>query len=270
MTARLSAFVYGVLCYLVFFVSFVYSVGFIGDWAVPRSIDRGPEAPLGQALLIDAALLGLFAVQHSVMARPAFKRVWTRVVPEPVERATYVLFSSLALLLLFWQWRPVGGVLWDVEAPAARGLIHGVYFLGWVLLLASTCMIDHFDLFGLRQVWRHLQGKAQAGLEFRTPGLYKHIRHPIYLSWFCIFWATPRMSTAHLVFAVMTTAYILVAVRFEERDLIRAYGDDYRRYRDRVPMIFPRRRPATPPADALAPVPVESPRVADLATKTMF
>lgn len=247
MLARVCAFIYGVVCYLVFFVTFVYSIGFIGDVAAPRSIDSGPSSPMGQALLIDVALLGLFAAQHSVMARPWFKRAWTRIVPEPVERATYVLFSSLALLLLFWQWRPVGGLVWNVESPAARWLIHGIYFSGWLLLLASTCMINHFDLFGLRQVWDHLHGRACAPLEFRTPGLYKHIRHPIYLSWLCIFWATPRMTVAHLFFALMTTAYILVAVRFEERDLIRSYGEDYRRYRERVPMILPLRRPVGQP-----------------------
>ena len=158
-----------------------------------------------------------------------------------MERATYVLFSSLALLLLFWQWRPIGGLVWSVDGPAARLAIHGVYASGWMLLLVSTCLIDHFDLFGLRQVWHHWRGRPCAPLEFRTPGLYRHVRHPIYLSWLCIFWATPRMTAAHLVFAAATTAYILVAVRFEEGDLIRSYGDAYRRYRERVPMLLPLR-----------------------------
>ncbi len=241
MLARATIFIYGVFCYLVFFATFLYAIGFVGDLFVPKSIDSGREGPALAALLTDASLLGLFAVQHSLMARPWFKRAWTRVVPEPVERATYVLFSSLALLLLFWQWRPMGGLVWRVDGPAARRAIHGVYASGWVLLLVSTFLIDHFDLFGLRQVWSYLLGRRCAPLEFRTPGLYRHVRHPIYLGWLCIFWATPRMTAAHLAFAAATTAYILAAVRFEERDLIRSYGDAYRRYRERVPMILPLR-----------------------------
>lgn len=241
MLARATVFIYGLLCYLVFFASFLYAIGFVGDLYVPKSIDSGAQGPLPLALLIDAGLLGIFAVQHSLMARPWFKRAWTRVVPEAAERSTYVLLSSLALLLLYWQWRPLGGVVWGVENQAGRFGVYGLYFFGWLLLLASTFMIDHFDLFGLRQVWRHLRGLAPVQHEFRTPWLYKHVRHPIYLGWLCIFWAAPVMTAAHLLFALATTAYILVAIRFEERDLIRYHGDAYRDYRARVPMIFPLR-----------------------------
>jgi protein-S-isoprenylcysteine O-methyltransferase Ste14 len=239
MLARATVFIYGVFCYLVFFATFLYAIGFVGDLPVPRTIDSGAQGPLPTALLIDAGLLGLFAVQHSLMARSWFKRAWTRFVPEPAERSTYVLFSSLALLLLFWQWRPLGGVVWSVESQAGRWAVYGLYFFGWLLLLASTFMIDHFDLFGLRQVWRHLRGLPHTQAEFRTPWLYRLVRHPIYLSWLCIFWAAPVMTAAHLFFALATSAYIFVAIQFEERDLIRFYGDAYRAYRARVPMIFP-------------------------------
>jgi protein-S-isoprenylcysteine O-methyltransferase Ste14 len=241
MLSRVSIFFYGIFCYLVFFATFLYALGFVGDLYVPKSIDTGAQGPLLPALLVDAALLGLFAVQHSLMARPWFKRAWARAVPEAAERSTYVLFSSLALLLLFWQWRPLGGVVWELESRAAVRAVYGLYFFGWLLLLASTFMIDHFDLFGLRQVWRNFRGLPYVNPEFRTPGLYRHVRHPVYLSWLCIFWAAPRMTAAHLLFAIATTAYIFVAVQFEERDLIRFHGDAYRDYRARVPMIFPLR-----------------------------
>jgi protein-S-isoprenylcysteine O-methyltransferase Ste14 len=241
MLSRATVFIYGILCYLVFFATFLYALGFVGDLYVPKSIDSGAQAALPASLLIDICLLGIFAVQHSLMARPWFKRAWTRVVPEAAERSTYVLFSSLALLLLFWQWRPLGGVVWSVESQAGRVGVYGLYLFGWLLLLASTFMIDHFDLFGLRQVWRHLLGRPYVQTEFKTPGLYRYVRHPIYLSWLCIFWAAPRMTVAHLVFALATTAYIFVAIQFEERDLIRFYGDAYRAYRARVPMILPLR-----------------------------
>jgi protein-S-isoprenylcysteine O-methyltransferase Ste14 len=242
MLGRVATFLYGIVCYLIFFATFLYAVAFLGDFGVIKSIDSGAEVPVGLALAINAALLGLFALQHSVMARPWFKRAWTRVVPPAAERSTYVLFSSLAMVLLFWQWCPMGGSIWDVTAPAARIAIWGVYAFGWVLLLPATFLINHFDLFGLRQVTLHLLGRPYTGLQFRTPGIYKYVRHPIYLGWLCIFWATPDMTTAHLVFALATTAYILMAIRWEEHDLMQAHGERYRLYREQVPKILPLRR----------------------------
>jgi protein-S-isoprenylcysteine O-methyltransferase Ste14 len=206
---------------------------------VPTTLDGEPTGPATKGLLINLGLLGLFAIQHSVMARPTFKQMWTRWVPVPVERSTYVLFSSLALIVLFWQWRPLGGVLWDVSAPTGRAALYSLYAAGWGVLLLSTFLINHFDLFGLRQVWLHLRGREYTPLRFRTPLLYRVVRHPLYVGWLLIFWSTPLMTTAHLVFAVMTTAYILVAIQFEERNLIDEHGDRYRDYRDQVPMLIP-------------------------------
>jgi methanethiol S-methyltransferase len=238
MFSRITAFLYGVACYVAFLGAFMYAVGFIGNFGVPKSIDSGPEMPFFEALAINAALLGLFAVQHSVMARQWFKRVWTRIVPAPVERSTYVLFSSLALLLLFWQWQPMGGVIWNVESAAGRVGVYVLYAAGWLTVLAATFLINHFDLFGLRQVWLHLRGRDYTPLAFRTPGLYRLVRHPLYVGWLMVFWAVPVMTAAHLVFAIATTAYILLAIQFEERDLIRAHAE-YAEYRERVPMILP-------------------------------
>lgn len=237
--SRLLVLLYGVLSYALFFATFCYAFGFVGNLFVPRSMDSAALVPLGQALLVNLGLLGLFAVQHSVMARPAFKRWWTRFVPGPAERSTYVLFSSLALIALFWLWQPMGGVVWSVADPVGRAVLLGLCVAGWLLVLVSTFLLNHFDLFGLRQVWLHFRGRPYTPIPFRTPAFYRVVRHPLYLGWLFAFWATPTMTVAHLVFAVMTTAYILVAIRFEERDLVEALPE-YAEYRRRVPMILPR------------------------------
>jgi protein-S-isoprenylcysteine O-methyltransferase Ste14 len=237
---RIIAFLYGAICYLIFFGTFLYAIGFVGDFLVPKSLDSAPERSFGQALLINVGLLGLFALQHSLMARPAFKRWWTTVVPPPVERSTYVLFSSLALLLLFWQWQPMGGVIWRIEHAAGRLLLYSLFACGWLLVLVSTFLINHFDLFGLRQVYLYLRGKEYTSLTFATPGPYKLVRHPLYVGWLFAFWATPTMTAAHLVFAALTAAYILIAIRLEERDLLAAHGEAYAEYRRHVPMLVPR------------------------------
>jgi protein-S-isoprenylcysteine O-methyltransferase Ste14 len=240
MVGRIAGFVYGVLSYAVFFATFLYAIGFIGNIAVPKSIDGGPEGSLLVAALWNSALLAVFALQHSVMARPAFKRAWTRIVPEPLERSTYVLFSSLALILLFWRWRPMGGVLWDVAGTATGTALQAVCAIGFLTVLVTTFLINHFDLFGLRQSWLYLLGKPYTHVSFRTPGPYRVVRHPLYVGWLLAFWATPTMTVAHLLFALATTAYILVAIQLEERDLIDLHGEDYRRYRASVPMLLPR------------------------------
>jgi protein-S-isoprenylcysteine O-methyltransferase Ste14 len=236
---RVATFVYGVLCCSIFFGTFLYAAGFIGNFLVPKSIDSGRTGPLSEALLFNAGLLAFFAIQHSVMARPWFKEVWTRFIPKPAERSTYVLLSSLALILLFWQWRPIGGLVWNVETPALRLALYALCAKGFLMVLISTFLINHFDLFGLRQVYLFLRGKEYTQLRFRTPILYRHIRHPLYLGWLLAFWATPTMTVAHLVFAVATTLYIFLAIQFEERDLTKLYGDKYRLYKERVPMIVP-------------------------------
>jgi protein-S-isoprenylcysteine O-methyltransferase Ste14 len=235
---RLTIFAYGIICYVVFLATFLYAIGFIDNLWVPKSMDASRQVPIATALSIDLALLALFAIQHSVMARPAFKRWWTRFVPQPAERSTYVLFSSLALIALFLYWQPLGGLIWAVEPGGAETVLYGAYAFGWGLLLLCTFLIDHFDLFGLRQVWLQLIRKPYRPVEFRTPWLYRQVRHPLYVGWLFIFWSTPKMTVTHLVFAVATTAYILIAIQFEERDLMAAHPE-YESYRERVPMLVP-------------------------------
>src|SRR4030095_11233943 len=239
MLKRIAFFAYGGVAYLTFLGTFLYAIGFIGNFGVPRTLDGVPSGPLVVAFAIDAALLTLFAVQHSVMARKWFKEWWTQIVPKPIERSTYVLFSSLALILLFVLWRPLGGVIWSVEDPAGRIVLRGLFAFGFALVLVSTFLINHFDLFGLRQVWLYLLGRPYNTLRFRPPGPYRLVRHPLYVGWLFAFWMTPVMTLAHLLFSIATTAYILLAIQFEERDLVREHGDTYEEYRRSVPMLIP-------------------------------
>jgi methanethiol S-methyltransferase len=245
MLKRASFFIYGVVSYLIFFGTFLYAIGFIGGFGVPNPLDGAPTGPRALAIAIDAGLLSLFAVQHSVMARRWFKERWTRLVPWPIERSTYVLFSSLALIVLFAFWRPLGGSVWHVEEPSGRVVLWSLFAFGWGLVLVCTFLINHFDLFGLRQVWLFATGREYTPLRFATPGPYRLVRHPLYVGWFFAFWMTPNMTLSHLLFAVATTAYILVAIQFEERDLVHEHGASYDDYRRRVPMLWPFRRRAT-------------------------
>lgn len=242
MLKRLTFFAYGVTAYVIFLATLLYAIAFVGGFAVPTRLDGLPRGPLFEALAIDAALLTLFAVQHSVMARPWFKEHWTQVVPWAIERSTYVLCASAALLLLFWQWRPIGVIVWSIENPAARVVLWTLFAAGWTTVLVVTFLINHFDLFGLRQVWLPLVGRPYRRVAFRTPLPYRFVRHPLYLGFLLAFWMTPTMTLAHLVFALATTAYIVMAIQFEEHDLIAEHGTAYARYRRAVPMLLPWRR----------------------------
>ncbi len=252
MIKRLCFFVYGLVAYLVFVGTFLYAIAFVGGFLVPTRLDGPPQGPLPEALAINAALLTLFAVQHSVMARRWFKERWTRIVPWAIERSTYVLFASLALLLLVWQWRPIGIGIWDVAHPAARAALWTLFGLGWATVFVVTFLINHFDLFGLRQVWLPLRGKPYTRIAFRTPLPYRYVRHPLYFGFLLAFWSTPTMTLAHLVFALATTAYIVLAIQFEEQDLVREHGQAYEEYRRTVPMLLPGRprHRAAPEPDA--------------------
>jgi len=239
MLKRIGFFAYGVVSYAVFFGTFLYAIGFIGNFLVPTRLDGPRTVPLAQGIAIDAALLGVFAIQHSVMARRWFKEKWTRIVPAVIERSTYTLVSSLALILMFWQWRPLGGVVWSLQDPVARNVMYALFAFGFALVLVTTFLINHFDLFGLRQVWLQLLGKPYTRLHFGTPGPYRFVRHPLYVGWFFAFWATPTMTYAHLLFAIATAAYILIAIQLEERDLVAEFGGTYEEYRRNVPMLVP-------------------------------
>ncbi len=232
-------FLYGLVCYVIFFVTFLYAVGFVGNLVVPKGIDTGTPGPMVEAIIVNVILLGLFAIQHSVMARPGFKLWWTKLVPEQVERSTYVLLASLLLLLLYWQWQPIGQVVWSVENEIGVAVLWAVFALGWLIVLLSTLMIGHFELFGLQQVFLKLTGREQAPIEFKEPGFYKFVRHPIMLGFIIAFWAIPTMTAGHLLFAAVTTAYILVGITLEERDPMAMLGNSYNDYKQRVPALFP-------------------------------
>ena len=236
----MAALVYGVLCYILFLLTFLYAIGFVGNIVVPKSIDYGGAAgSMTEALIVNVILLGLFAIQHSVMARQGFKRWWTRFVPAYAERSTYVLLTTLVLILLFWQWRPITDVVWQVSNPLGAGILLAIFWIGWAIVLLATFLINHFDLFGLEQVYTYWQGNMVQPPSFKTPLLYKLVRHPLYFGFMLAFWATPTMTVGHLLFAIATTGYIIIGTLLEERDLVAFYGQTYVEYRRRVSMIIP-------------------------------
>jgi protein-S-isoprenylcysteine O-methyltransferase Ste14 len=237
--AAALAVLYGIGAYASFLVAILYAIGFVGNLVVPKSIDSGAARPLVESVIVDVLLLGLFAIQHSVMARQGFKRWWTRFVPRSIERSTYVLFSSLVLLFLYWQWRAIPALVWTVQGPFTAAILDAIFWFGWAMLVASTFLLSHFELFGLSQVFARLLGREPLAPKFRTPLLYRHVRHPIYLGFLLAFWATPTMTMGHLLFSAATTGYILIAIQLEERDLIGMFGDQYRRYRRQVAMLLP-------------------------------
>jgi protein-S-isoprenylcysteine O-methyltransferase Ste14 len=253
---RMAFFIYGVTGYLLFLAIYAWLAAFVGDLLVGHSVDSPASDSMAQALAIDLGLIVLFGLQHSIMARPAFKQAWTRIVPQPIERSTYLYATCAVTALLIWQWRPAALVVWDVQHPAGRWLLHGLFAFGVLLVPAVSLMIHHFDLFGMRQVWLHLRGREYTSLAFRTPLLYSQIRHPLYVGWAIFFWATPTMTAAHLLLAAGMTGYMLLAVVFEERDLIAHFGQEYEEYRKRVPMFVPRRRAAlpVPASESVAPI----------------
>ncbi|MDB5604960.1 MAG: isoprenylcysteine carboxylmethyltransferase family protein [Bradyrhizobium sp.] len=241
---RFTAFLYGLVAYFAFFITFVYAIGFVGGLVVPKTIDSGPEPSTTEALAVNLLLMSVFAVQHSLMARKQFKQWWTQYVPKPVERSTYVLFASLSLLLLFWQWRPIPAIVWQINEPDVAAAVATLSLIGWVIVLTSTFMINHFELFGLHQVANNLTGREMPASRFRTPLYYNFVRHPIYLGFIIAFWAAPTMTAGHLLFAAVTTLYIFVGIFLEEHDLVEMFGDEYRQYKKRVSMLLPWRKSA--------------------------
>ncbi len=233
-------FTYGVACHLLFLGTFVYMAGFLGDFLVPKTVDSPTGAGTAQAVVVNLLLMGLFALQHSVMARPGFKRVWTHIVPEPIERSTYVLVSCIVTVVVMWQWQGMGAIVWNVEQPITRAVLWGLFATGWLIVPLVSLLIDHFDLFGTRQVWFYLRGREYQPLPFRVPGVYKSVRHPLYVGWAAFFWATPTMTVGHLLFAGVLTGYMALAALVEERDLVTTFGLQYEEYRRRVPMFLPR------------------------------